>query len=175
MRPIYLKRSLIQSILSNALDSVHAYLNIDDGSIMFVTPAARATQKVLIPNLTDVAEAADVLAESDHLQEWQRWETLNAAKVIGEDTPYHKIPLDDVDRAYDDMLAFIKTVREMRLRERLLIDVEQEWPFKKFETTLGRHAAERDRWFEFQQKERFKRFVLWLAEQGYYPEWDKPA
>ncbi len=174
MRPLYLKRAAIRTILNNVMDAIPAYLNTDDGSIIYITPSARATYRILIPDQANVEEAAGILADADHLQEWQRWDALNAAKVAAEDTPYRKIPLEDIDRAFDDMVEFIKTVRHMPLRERLMIDIEQEWPFKRFETTLGRHPGERDRWFQFQDKGRFGRFVLWLFDQGFYPEWDTP-
>jgi Uncharacterised protein family (UPF0158) len=69
---------------------------------------------------------------------------------------------------YRDMVDFIGTVRDQRLRDRLDDAIHGRGAFRRFADTLDRQSEdELTRWFEFAAERKRGRARAWLADVGY--------
>jgi hypothetical protein len=67
------------------------------------------------------------------------------------------------------MEAFIITVGNPRLQERLERAIRGRGAFRYFKDVLLDYPAERERWFQFKQDRLHQRMLDWLEEQGITP------
>ncbi len=72
-------------------------------------------------------------------------------------------------RAYDDMVHFMATRPDQRLRERLDRALEGRGSFRRFEDVLLDWPNDREDWFVFSEDRRRGRAREWLADAGYRP------
>jgi len=73
---------------------------------------------------------------------------------------------DEYRDGYRDMEAFIDTVPEPRLRERLERAIDGKGAFRRFTEELDYHDAGRERWFPFKRERLRGRIREWLEEEG---------
>lgn len=83
-----------------------------------------------------------------------------------QDEKYVALPIVNSHKGYRDMEAFIETVKDFRLRNRLENVLNQRRPFRGFkDVLLG--LAEEGRWFKFQAARNRERALQWLEENNF--------
>lgn len=71
---------------------------------------------------------------------------------------------------YEWMEAFVATVAEQGLRDRLLVATDGRGAFRRFKDTLLDHPAERERWFSWRGALLHAHIRGWFAQQGLEPD-----
>jgi hypothetical protein len=79
------------------------------------------------------------------------------------------IPSEGSHEGYLDIEAFIATVRNRRLQERLERAISGRGAFRHFKGVLLDHPAEQERWFQFKQERLHQRILDWLEAHGITP------
>ena len=64
------------------------------------------------------------------------------------------------------MAAFIETVANARLRDRLSRAIQGRGAFRRFKDALLDYPQERERWFAFRDARQRERTLEWLASEG---------
>jgi Uncharacterised protein family (UPF0158) len=108
------------------------------------------------------ALGADMPGEADWLQE-ARADAREVSEQLG--TRYIEVPSDDTTEAYHDMEAFIATVLERGLRDRLESAIKGRGAFRRFNEILSQSFHERHRWFRFRDARVEERMRAWLATE----------
>jgi uncharacterized protein UPF0158 len=79
---------------------------------------------------------------------------------------YIAIPYQGSEPGYRDMVDFIMSVEDHRLRALLDVAINGQHAFRRFKDVLRDHARERDRWFAFAKERAEHRIRRWLASEG---------
>jgi hypothetical protein len=108
------------------------------------------------------ALGADRPGEASWMQK-ARAEARAVSEQFG--TRYIAVPSDDSREAYRDMEAFIDTVEDGRLRERLERAIHGRGAFRRFRDVLSEEFHERDRWFRFKNDRVEERMRAWLLSE----------
>jgi hypothetical protein len=104
--------------------------------------------------------------QKEHIPDWQHERLQEADRVeAGLDSHFSAIPSEVSYEGYHDMEAFIATVRNPRLRERLERAINGRGAFRYFKDVLLDYPAERERWFQFKQERLQQRILGWLESQ----------
>lgn len=112
------------------------------------------------------------LAESG-CPDWQQDELRLRYRMKYDDTGrFVTIPAADSRESYQDMEAFIETVDDAQLQNRLSRAIGGRGAFRMFKDTLMDAPDERERWFEFKNDRLRKRALDWLESLGIVPEED---
>jgi hypothetical protein len=161
----------------DASAEVSAYLDLDTGEVIRVTPDARMELDGIYPELpeepmdeeTRTAAFAAVF-ERQGTPEWMQ-EVVREADVIERDfgTRFLALPQHDSREAYADMEAFIETVNSPQLEERLWVAIRGRGAFRRFKNELIDDPAEITRWFGFKDARMRARVLQWLADEGIEP------
>ena len=77
-----------------------------------------------------------------------------------------RVPHDESREGYGDMEAFIDTVPDPRLRQRLERAIDGKGAFRRFTEELDDHDAERERWLLFKRERLRGRIREWLEDEG---------
>jgi hypothetical protein len=82
---------------------------------------------------------------------------------------YLQIPQEGSGAGYQDMVNFIETVEDERLRVLLGVAIEGKSPFGRFKDVLRRsdYESELNRWRTFSDKCECDRVVEWLTSKGF--------
>ena len=85
---------------------------------------------------------------------------------------YLPIPQEGSGNGYQDMVDFIETVQNERLRDLLEVAVQGRGAFRRFKDVLLRseYESESNHWFAFSEKREYDRTVEWLVSQGFIVE-----
>jgi hypothetical protein len=67
------------------------------------------------------------------------------------------------------MVAFIATVSNLRLQNRLERAIRGKGAFRHFKDVLLNYPQERERWFQFSNERMRQRVLDWLDEEGIEP------
>ena len=113
-------------------------------------------------------DLAEVLEQRD-LPEWQKQSFLEAYHIEANSSRYLAISQADSYEDYNDMEAFIFTIEDSRLQDRLWQAIRGRGAFGRFKDTLAHYPRERNRWFEFTNKLMEQRVSDWLASEGIEP------
>ncbi len=92
-----------------------------------------------------------------------RAEAREVAEQLG--TRYIEVPSDDKTEGYRDMEAFIDTVEDDRLGQRLESAIKGRGAFRRFKDVLSQNFHERERWFRFSDARVEERLREWLASE----------
>ncbi|MEM8832318.1 MAG: UPF0158 family protein [Cyanobacteria bacterium P01_G01_bin.19] len=81
---------------------------------------------------------------------------------------YLLIPQQGSANAYQDMVNFIDTVSDEKLRDLLSVAIQGRGAFGRFKHVLSRpeYESERNLWFSFSEQRENQRIVEWLAENN---------
>jgi hypothetical protein len=82
---------------------------------------------------------------------------------------YIEIPYQGSEAGYRDMVEFIGSVDDNRVRALLDTAIQGSGAFRRFKDVLLAHPQERERWFAFQQKCVLHRIRRWLESQEIEP------
>ncbi len=86
---------------------------------------------------------------------------------------YIPIPQMESYEGYNDMVDFIDTVPNPRLRSRLERAIHGRGAFRYFKDVLMDYPKERERWFQFRDECMHRRVMDWLEAEGIEPIVDK--
>ncbi|MCU0288704.1 MAG: UPF0158 family protein [Acidobacteria bacterium] len=81
------------------------------------------------------------------------------------DEKFIELPKVDSAEGYRDMEAFIETIKNPNLRNKLENALRQRRPFRRFKDVLM-GLAEEERWYKFKSTRNRKRALEWLAENN---------
>ena len=162
----------LASALEDTSYEMKHYLDLKTGAIITIHEELFHELESIYDEFYDLDddEAHDKLAmvlQERRLPEW-RLQTLIEADRVERDfgDRYLAIPGDDVQTAYRDMVKFIGTIRNEVLQESLERAIQGRGAFRYFKDVLYDHPQERDRWFEFKNKQLQLRCLDWLASEG---------
>jgi len=85
------------------------------------------------------------------------------------DLRYLPIPQNGSADSYQDMVAFIETVEDEKLRALLGVAIQGRGAFGRFKDVLRRaeYEFEQHRWFSFSEQCEYDRAVQWLVAEGF--------
>ena len=108
--------------------------------------------------------------QEEHVPEWQGERLQDADRIeAGFGSCFIAIPPEGSYEGYRAMEAFIGTIRNPRLQERLERAISGRGAFRYFKDVLLDHPSERERWFQFKQDRLHLRMLDWLEAQGISP------
>jgi hypothetical protein len=160
----------------DASGEIAHHLDLETGQVIAISDdTRRALDAFYEAAWDDEAQAVSPIALADALQqrdlpEWYQ-EALREAEQIeaGSGTRYLRVPEADSHTAYHDMEAFITTVKNKRLQERLERAISGRGAFRSFKDVLLEYASERERWFKFKDERVRQRVLDWLESEGIEP------
>ena len=159
--------------LENSSWETNHYLDLETGQVVMVDTDTWRQLEDIYGEAYDPAsdqsfDLAEVLEQLD-LPEWQRQVLLEAYHIEVNSSRYLTIPHGDSYEGYNDMEAFIFTVEDRDLQDRLWQAIRGRGAFRRFKDTLASHRRERNRWFEFKDGLMERRVLDWLASEGIEP------
>lgn len=159
----------LQEAFEEDADQVGYYLDLDTGTVESMTDEFRWELRRIYTEIGDDSDDAKVL-EAIHQRTRANWhrETLITAHQIESSygTRFVAVPRDETRVAYEDMVAFIPTVRSARLQERLEEAIDGRGAFSRFQRVLEDAPHERKHWLVFKKARVRERIVEWLADEG---------
>jgi hypothetical protein len=146
----------IAALAENAEQEDEYYLDAQTGQVV-IRPAEFTCR-----DLDDAAHVAD-------LPEWER-ELLPVAREIAAGSErYVELPEYSSGEALDEMAAFVQTVTDATLQQRLNAALRGSHPFRRFKDVLLQSPADEKRWFKFKEERREEFVRAWLREVGLEP------
>jgi Uncharacterised protein family (UPF0158) len=73
---------------------------------------------------------------------------------------------DRIDSISEDMVNFVETVADDRLRDLLEIAIQGKGAFGRFKNIIKRDRSEESRWFNFSAECETNRAIEWLSSHG---------
>lgn len=128
-------------------------------------------------------EIADLLREGEDLSDLPDWQREAAEEMepllraqgelpdeeAGDDEidpdRYVAIPKRESHEAYEDMADFAETVTNAHLRDLLEVALGGKGAFRRFKDVLLGYPAERERWFEFEERRQREAIEEWAREE----------
>lgn len=157
------------SDLADAFDEasweLRIYLDLDTGAVIRVPPHIREELGAIHTELPDEPPGPEA-----HEPEWMR-EVRREADFIeaGLGSRFLQLPEANSRASHGDMLAFVATVPQPRLEERLRDALHGRSPFRRFKDVLLEYPEERGRWFTFKRRCLRDRARAWLAAERIAP------
>jgi len=155
------------------------YLDLETGQVVMITQETRwelerIYEEEYDPDAEQPFDLAEVLRQRD-LPEWRQQALLEADRVEAEyHSRYIGVPDADSHEGYRDMEAFIATVEDARLQDRLWRAISGRGAFRYFKDVLADHPRERERWFAFKDAQLDERVLDWLESEGIEPIVEPP-
>jgi hypothetical protein len=87
---------------------------------------------------------------------------------------YVVIPYQGSTAGYRDMVEFINSVNDNRLRALLDVAINGKGAFRRFKDVLQDYPEERERWFTFQKQRAYQRILSWLESEDIEPVNPRP-
>lgn len=106
----------------------------------------------------EILHTSDEFMEEEDLQEI--YESLDEERER-----YLSIPEGGSHEGYRDMVAFVESLEDENLQEKLTIALNGRGAFRRFKDVLLRYPEKREEWFEFQNERLKKRVMQWLEEK----------
>ncbi|MCX5802449.1 MAG: UPF0158 family protein [Proteobacteria bacterium] len=120
-------------------------------------------QIVSIPDELMRAVEEDDEEALENLPEWEK-DLIETAKSICSDEAgrYEEIPKKPSYEAYDLMVEFAETVKDIHLKEKLNIALDGKGAFRRFKNVLSDYPEEQERWFAFKDERMRQEVIDWL-------------
>ena len=173
MRQLKIDLSELELAYDSGSEMISYYLDLETGEVISVSDEERGLLESIYESYyDDQSETVDWVSafEKEHVPDWQR-EPLQIADRVEADCGdrFISIPAESSREGYRDMEAFIATVRNQRLQERLERAISGRGAFRYFKDVLLDFPAERERWFQFKQERLHQRILDWLETYGITP------
>ena len=99
----------------------------------------------------------------ENLPEWEK-ELIETARSVCSDESgrYEEIPKKPSYEAYDLMVEFAETVKDIHLKEKLNIALDGKGAFRRFKNVLSDYPEEQERWFAFKDERMRQEVIDWL-------------
>jgi hypothetical protein len=147
------------------------YLDLETGQVIRIGDEVRQELEDLDEEIGDngALAFADALAQRD-LPDWLR-EAVEEAHAVdaGYGTRFVEVPGADSRESYQDMTAFVDTVADSRLQDRLWKAIRGRGAFRRFKDVLADHPREQERWFAYRDARLRQRVLRWLEAEGVEP------
>jgi hypothetical protein len=173
MRQLKIDLPELEDAFSSSRDMLSYYLDIDTGDVIVITEEESGLLESIYESYYDEQSQTvdwENAFENEHIPDWQREPLQNADRVeAGFGSRFIAIPSEESHEGYRDMEAFIATVRQRRLQERLERAISGRGAFRYFKDVLLDYPAERERWFQFKQERLRQRILDWLEAMGITP------
>ena len=173
MRQLKIDLSELELAFDNYEGMISYYLDLETGEVISVSDEERGLLESIYESYYDEqSETVDweSAIEKEHVPDWQRELLIKADRVeAGFGDRFISITSEGSHEGYRDMEAFIATVRNRRLQERLERAISGRGAFRYFKDVLLDYPAERERWFQFKQERLHQRILDWLEAHGITP------
>jgi len=169
MRKLKIEMSDLEMVFDNSGEMINYYLDLETGDVLSITDEDNRLLEHLSENYYDEGTRTmdwERAFQEEAILEWQR-EALQEADRIeaGFSSRYIAIPSAEPGDGYRDMEAFISTVRNPHLQERLNRAISGSGAFRYYKDVLLEHPKERERWFQFKQERLQQRILDWLEAE----------
>ena len=168
MRHLNIDMSELELAFECGFEMISYYLDLDTGEVITVSEDVRGILETIYESYCD--EQTQVVDwegafENQRVPDWQRELIQDADRVeAGLGVTIITIPSESSLEGYDDIEAFIETVRNPHLKECLERAIDRHGPFRNFKDVLLDYPSERERWFQFKQACLQQRMLEWLEE-----------
>ncbi len=168
MRHLKIDLSELELAFEGGFEMISYYLDLDTGEVISVSEEERGYLETIYESYYD--EQTQIVDwegafENEHVPDWQRELLQDADRVeAGLGVTIIAIPSESSSEGYHDMEAFIDTVRNPHLKERLERAINRRGPFRNFKDVLLDYPSERERWFQFKREPSAARILEWLEE-----------
>jgi hypothetical protein len=173
MRQLKIDLSEFELAIDSGSEMISYFLDLETGEVICVSDEERGWLDSINESYYDhQSETVDweSALEQEHVPDWQREQLQNADRVeAGLGDRFISIPSEDSHEGYRDMEAFITTVRNRLLQERLVRAIGARGAFRYFKDVLLDYPTERERWFQFKQERLQQRILDWLEAYGITP------
>ena len=172
-RQLPIDLSELALVFDNRDQGFSHYLDLGTGQVISISEDAQRHLEEIYDEYfdeeTDQPQFEAILAQMD-LYDWQREELLLAKQIDGDlSQRYLRVPVIESRAGYRDMVSFIDTVQNPRLKTRLERAIAGSGAFRAFKDLLADYPKERQRWFEFKENCLQERVRRWLADEGIEP------
>ena len=162
----------LAAAFDNASWEMSYFLDLETGRVILITAETRGQYDELIASIGDVGQTEWAAAFEAALKDWDipdwQQESVRDANLV--ETGFGKrfigIPQADSRDGYHDMEAFIESVTNERLAERLARAIQGRGAFRYFKDVLLDFPKERERWFAFRDARQRQRVLEWLESEG---------
>lgn len=147
------------------------YLDLATGEVVAVTDGVRYQLEKIYEEMPEEEEEGafeEALRQRD-LPDWMKDDVRGANRVETYGESFVEAPKTDSHEAYGDMEAFIETISDSRLRDRLEDAINRPKPFRRFKDILASYPKEEEQWFRFRDERDRQRILEWLEEEGIEP------
>jgi hypothetical protein len=155
MRHLNIDMSELELAFEGGYETIAYYLDLDTGEVIGVSEEARNILDTIYESYYD--EQTQIVDwesafENERIPDWQRDLVQNTDRVeAGLGVTIIAIPSESSSQGYSDIEAFIGTVRNPRLRERMERALRGRGAFRYFKDVLLDYPTEGERWFQFKQ------------------------
>jgi hypothetical protein len=169
MRKLKIDLSELEFALDNGSYEISFYLDIETGAVVVTNEeASNQLDNIYETYYDENTQSMDWerVFEEENLHDWQLEEVKKAYQVksfYGE--RFIEIPMSDSHEGYRDMEAFIDSVKNPILQERLEYAIRGRGAFRFFKDVLLDFPKERERWFKFKQERLRQRAINWLESE----------
>ena len=170
MRKLKIDLSELADAFDNSSPEAGYFLDLETGQVVLITEETRSELEQIYEAMYGAGDEprmpfAEALQQRD-LPDWQQAILVEADQVEqGFGARYIRVPDADSREGYRDMEAFIATVRDVDLANRLERAINGRGAFRYFKDVLLDHPRERERWFAFKDERLRQRVLEWLAEE----------
>jgi hypothetical protein len=166
MRQLKIDLSELEMAFDSGSEIISYYLDIETGVVISVSDEERGMLESIYESFYDEQTQTvnwEAAFQKEHIPDWQREGLQDADRVeAGFGSRFIAIPSENSHEGYRDMEAFIDTVRNSRLQERLERAIGGRGAFRYFKDVLLDYPAERELWFSFKQVRLQQRIRGWL-------------
>jgi hypothetical protein len=170
MRRLKIDLSELTEAFDNAESELDYFLDLETGQVVMITSEAHSELEAIYEEMYAAGDEPQMpFAEALQrrgLPDWQQAMIVEADQVEQSfGVRYNRVPGADSRAGYRDMEAFIATVRDVSLANRLERAISGRGAFRYFKDVLLDHPHERERWFAFKDEQLRRRVLEWLAEE----------
>jgi len=173
MRQLQIDLSELEMAFDSGSEMISYYLDIETGQVITVSNEEHGLLESICQSYNDEPTQTvdwEAAFKEEDVPDWQRERLQDADRVeAGFGSRFIDILSEGSHEGYRDMEAFIATLRDRRLQERLERAISGRGAFRYFKDVLLDYPAERERWFQFKQDRLRQRILEWLETQGITP------
>lgn len=146
---------------------VNHYFDCETGAVLAISPQIeRDLDELYDPKSDYPANLLKAIEECD-VADWEKAQLIEALNVAeGYNTRYLMVPQIPSYEGYADMEAFIDTVRNRRLQQRLERSIRGRGAFRRFKNVLLSYPSQEQAWFKFKEAQMEERVIAWLESKG---------
>ena len=174
MRQLHIDMSELEVAFEGGYEMISYYLDLVTGEVITVSEEARGILETIYESCYDKQTKTVDWGKAfklENVPDWQRELVEDADRVeAGFGDTIIAIPSENSSEGYSDMAAFIDTLHNPRLRERLARAISGRGAFRYFKDVLLEYPAEREHWFQFKRERLQQRITEWLEEHGITPQ-----